>query len=231
MSNDNLPPPSTKPVWPIVVACLVLVVGIAVAAVFIGMNLNDSEDEASGRDQAPAYATSSGDSSDDDEPSDDESSSSDDSEGDEKSDEPKDEETSDKSDEPKGDDKTDTSESPEEDGKSDAPKEDPPESNQAPEDPRLACGGATNVLTTRTATFGASICESASGDYVYRGLSDNIKGSLVLQASFDGSSGRWVATNQTYEYSVDADTGHLTIRNRENNEVYGSEPAVSFRSQ
>ncbi|UYM03866.1 hypothetical protein [Solicola gregarius] len=44
----NVPPPSSRPVWPIVLACLVLVVGIAVAAVFVGINLGEDDDTASG---------------------------------------------------------------------------------------------------------------------------------------------------------------------------------------
>lgn len=44
----NVPPPSNKPVWPIVLACVVLVVGIAVAAVFVGINLGEDDESASG---------------------------------------------------------------------------------------------------------------------------------------------------------------------------------------
>ncbi|MDN5854217.1 MAG: hypothetical protein L0K86_15475 [Actinomycetia bacterium] len=223
---NSVPPPSTKPVWPIVVACLVLVAGIMVAAVFIGMNLSDSDNNnVANRDDAPAYAgpdsgskqksseaAASDEKQSDEQQSDDgkqNSSDSDESESPEKS---KDE----KSDEPK-------------DEESDEPKDE--ESESSAEDPRLDCGSASTVLTTRTAEFGASICRTADGDHVYRGMSVNIDGSLVLHATLNEATDMWVATNKTTEYTVDADTGQLTIRNAETGEVYGSQPAVKFHTK
>lgn len=218
----NVPPPSGKPVWPIVVACLVLVIGIAVAAVFVGMNLSDSDQQAAGRNHAPAYATA------DDDATDDAAQTDAGQETKAKPDKTVTEPEPDETDDADADDADDDESAP--DDGSDEPRDDPPETSADRDDPRLACGRATDVLTTRTATFGASICRTADGDNVYRGMSENIKGSLVLNATFDAGSDTWVATNQTYEYTVDAETGHMTIRNLETGEVYGSEPAIKFRS-
>lgn len=229
----NVPSPSGKPVWPIVVACLVLVAGIIVAAVFIGMNFSDSDEQASsGRGSPPAYASSGDDATD---------TSSKQKSGDEskkKSDGPQETGPAEQTDAPEKTDgpKDDASNEPEGDGETTKPKddaskpEDPPKDEPESTDPRLACGQGSIVLTTRTATFGASICQTTDGDHIYRGLSDNIEGSLVLRATFNGADDTWTASNQTYEYIVDAETGHLVIRDRKTGEVYGDEPAVSFQS-
>lgn len=212
---NGAPPPSTKPVWPIVVACLVLVVGIMVAAVFIGMNLSDSDDDnvASG-DDAPSYVSN-------DEGSQQTSGSkaSDGKQGD--SDDDKQSPSGSDESDPPAKSKGDTSNESGEGSSGSVPDAD---------DPRLDCGSASTVLTTRTAELGASICRTADGDFVYRGMSVNIDGSLILHATLDDATDMWVASNKSTEYTVDADTGQLTIRDSETGEVQRSEPAIEFRT-
>ena len=198
----NVPPPANKPVWPIVLACLVLVAGIAVAAVFVGMNLADDDDDAAS-DSRQVPTNSAGPS---DEPAK--------SPHKTKQTEPAEDDES-----PKPSDSPEPSESPE--TETDEPVEPDPDLPA-----EVDCGGDDLVLTTRTPSFAASICQTGADAYVYRGKSDDVADGIVLQAQ-QNAAGDWFATNEGYAYLIDGDTGKLTIRDGESN-VVATENAIEF---
>ncbi|HLR85532.1 MAG TPA: hypothetical protein VK059_11320 [Nocardioidaceae bacterium] len=229
MSN-GVRPPSTKPVWPIVVACLVLVVGITVAAVFVGMNLSDSDDDddVAGSDNAPSYSAEDSDSKKSSNDADNQKQAD---EGDQQESDSSESPSPQQSDEQQSDKKNADKQQPDKKNADKENADDSSGSEPTPSDPRLECGNASTVLTTRTAEYGASICRTEDGGHVYRGMSVNIDDSLVLSATLDKATGMWVANNKSTQYTVDADTGKVTIRNSETGEVYGSQAAIEFHTK
>ena len=164
----QLPPPSNKPVWPIVAACLVVAAGIAVAAVFIGMNLAEDDDP----DAEPVAVSTSDDVQ--DEPVDSPS----------PTDETDPNTPSGETDPSTPTDETDPN-TPTTDDETPEPVDSPetgPGQQEIDVPGAIDCGGDVRVLATRTPSFAASICRTAPGTYVYRGKSDDVDEGIVLQA-------------------------------------------------